>query len=149
MSAREGEAIGPDQSTEFSLMALRVLRDVALASDVYNVVDAQPALIQALQDDRPDVITGAAEVLALIRTPPAQRALAAAALQQSADVQLALLASLGDSATHFGNMIDENQKQQIVTLVSGSTGELAAAAARAHGALTLPTSDAVREILRD
>jgi HEAT repeat protein len=136
------------QSTTFALMALGVLRDVALASDVYNIVDAQPALIQALADDRPDIVVGAATVLSLINTPEAQIAIADYALSTMADVQLALLESLADSATHFGNLLNGPQKQQLIDLVSNSDGELAATAARAHGALTLPTSEAVKEILR-
>ncbi len=143
-----GTAMDAGQSTTFALMALGVLRDVALASDVYNIVDAQPALIQALADDRPDIVVGAATVLSLINTPEAQIAIADYALSTMADVQLALLESLADSATHFGNLLNGPQKQQLIDLVSNSDGELAATAARAHGALTLPTSEAVKEILR-
>ena len=143
-----GTAMDAGQSTTFALMALGVLRDVALASDVYNIVDAQPALIQALADDRPDIVVGAATVLSLINTPEAQIAIADYALRTMADVQLALLESLADSATHFGNLLNDPQKQQLIDLVSNSDGELAATAARAHGALTLPTSEAVKEILR-
>ncbi|MEZ6191693.1 MAG: HEAT repeat domain-containing protein [Phycisphaerales bacterium] len=139
-----GESIGATQSNEFALSALALLRDVAIDSNVFQVTDAQPALTQALSDERDPVKIGAANVLALIDNGDAQRALAETALSTEGDLQLAMLASLADSATYFGNHLSTDQTDRILELVQASSGDLAIAAARAHGALSLPTANAVK-----
>lgn len=143
-----GSAISDQESEQIALRGLQVLRDVALGSDVYNIVDALPALTQALQDPREAIVTGSGRVLALIDDPQAQAALAQAALSASGQVQVALLGSLAESATYFGNHLDQQLTDRLLQLVQTSTDETAIAAARAHGALTLPTSNAVQMILR-
>lgn len=143
-----GDSIDADQATAFALDALATLREVALDSDVYRVVDAQPALIQALSDERFEIVEGAANVLSLIDTDQAQQAIADAALQATGDDQIVLLNALSESATYHGNKLNEAQVNRLATLVDESTGPNADAAARAHGALTLPTADAVKQILK-
>ncbi len=140
----EGEALSAEQSTEFALTALRLLREVAIDSDVFNVMEAQPALIQALSDDRDDVKVASAAVLSLINDAQAQSALAEAALGNEGELQLSMLASLAESATYFGNALQVGQTDRLLELVQNSDGELAIAAARAHGALSLPTANAVK-----
>ena len=46
------------------------------------------------------------------------------------------------------NLLADNQNARLVDLVDVSTGDTSIAAARAHGALTLPTSDSVKQILK-
>lgn len=139
-----GETISTQQSTEFALTALRLLHEVAVDSNVFNVAEAQPALIQALTDERDEVKIASAAVLALIDDGDAQQALAKAALDTTGDLQLAMLGSLAESATYFGNHLPAGQTDRLLERVGSSSGDLAIAAARAHGALSLPTSNAVK-----
>jgi len=146
-SAYAGRELSAEESRQFALTALQTLEQIALASDVYQVQTALPTLIAALADDRPDVVKAAGGVLAVIDTAEAQQAIAQAALNGSGDLQLALLGSLADSATHHGNLLEARQAERAHEMVQANTGDLAIAAARAHGALSLPTERAVDMIL--
>jgi hypothetical protein len=50
------------------------------------------------------------------------------------------------SATHIGNKLNDLQLDNLLKLVMNSKGDLAIAAARAHGAMTLPTANLVEMI---
>ena len=141
-----GAPISVDEGYDYAMSALEMLAQIALgSSEVFNVTDALPALIEALGDDRPEVVSLAADVLALIDTIEGQQAIAEAAQGQTraADLRIALLGSLSASATHMGNQLNEPQLDKVLELAKTSTGEMAIAAARAHGALMLPTSNVV------
>ena len=143
-----GERIGADEAHAMSLTALRVLREIALVAGVYNVHEAEPALTRALADEREGVAEAAGEALALIDSSSAQRALADRALAlEAGELKVALLNSLAASATRHGNMLSFDHGEALLELVRTSEGELADAAARAHGALSLPTGHAVELIL--
>ncbi len=144
LSTYTGDGIDAAQSTEFALTALRLLREVAVGSDIFNVAEAKPALIHALSDERDQVKVASAAVLALIDDADSQSALADAALSLEGDLQLSMLANLADSATYFGNQLDAGQTDRLLELVNTGSGDLAIAAARAHGALSLPTANAVK-----
>ena len=142
----ENPDFGAESALTFAETALKLLHQIALASpEVFNVKDAERALIGALDDDRPKVVRGAARVLALIDSARAQRALARSALdsERETGIRVSLLRDLSGSATHFGARLTDTQLDQVLELVQNSEGELAVAAARAHGALTLPTSNVV------
>ncbi len=144
-----GQPMDAEEATAFSESALVVLRELALeANGIYPIADAQSALILALKDERPQIVEGAGAVLSLINNADAQQAVAAAALTAGGDEQISLLDSLSESATYFGNLLKPAQLDQITELVESSTGDTALAAARAYGALGLPTSDAVKMILK-
>lgn len=143
-----GAAIAPEDQTTYALTSLEILRDIALRQTVYNVSDAEAALIAALKDERPEIVVAAGDVLALVDSQAAQQALAETALEQAGDVQNSLLASLASSGTHFGNKVTEAQLGDLLALVQESTGDTAIAAARAHGALTPPTQNAVQMIVK-
>lgn len=145
--AYAGEALTGEQSTEVALAALQSLRDIALAESVYRIGDAEAALIRALEDERAEVARRAANVLALVESGEAQRALAERAFAETGELQIVMLEALGDSATHHGNLLAQRQSEQLRDMVQASTGEQSIAAARAHGALSLPTSNAVQMIL--
>ncbi len=143
-SAYTGDTIGATQSTEFALTALRLLREVAVGSNIFDVSQAQPALVKALADERDEIKVAAAGVLSLIDNADTQNALAEAALSLEGDLQLSILRSLAESATYFGNHLDAGQTDRLLELVNTGSGDLAIAAARAHGALSLPTANAVK-----
>lgn len=142
-----GTPIGAEEAEAFATESLGLLGDLALATSVYDAGDATPALIEALSDDRAAVASGAADVLAKLDDPVAQAAIAASALDGVGDVQLAQLGSLADSANRFGNLVSAETGDLLLDLVRESDGDLAIAAAKAHGALSLPPEQAVTLIL--
>ena len=75
--------------------------------------------------------------------------MAEAALDQarSEQVTISLLDSLAESAMNFGNKLGQIQLDNLLELVRTSEAEIAHAAARAHGALTLPTSNVVEMLV--
>lgn len=148
-SSATGEPIEDDEATELALMSLGLLRDVAISSaNVYNVVDAQPALELAVNDERDDVAIAAGAVLAKIGNAGAQSSIAAAALDdtRNEDVRLAMLASLAESGRAFGRLIDDRQTGNLQTLVQTSNDELAVSSAKAFGALVPSAPQAVELI---
>jgi predicted S18 family serine protease len=60
--------------------------------------------------------------------------------------RVTLLTHTADSVKRFGNYLQERHIAALLDLVRQSEGELAEAAARLHGALNLPTTDAVEMI---
>jgi len=139
-----GDPIGAEEGMEFAVTALLLLRDIALGDgQVYNVLDAQAALEQALGDERDQVVTLAGHVLALIGNESAQRAIFDAALKTKDAVQVSLLQSLAASAQHHGNLSTDARTAALLELVKTSEGDTAIAAAQAHGSLMLSTDKSV------
>lgn len=148
VTSYSGEAITKDQATEFALSALSLLEDIAASDDtVFDIQDAMPSLVLSVSDDRDEVAIASGNVLAKIDDAGAQGAIAIAAVNGAGDAQIELLKDLAQSANAFGNLISAEMSDQILELVKTSTGDLANAAAQAHGALALPTSNAVDLIL--
>ncbi len=148
--ANAGQSLSPEESSRLASTALRLLRGIAAShSHVYNVSDAQPTLIQALSDTRQDIAVQAAGVLSLIDNLQAQRAIADAAMDTSRpnSLRVSVLEHLSESARFYGNYLSDIQLAKLLDLVKTSRGELVKAAAQAHGALTLPTSDVVQLIV--
>ncbi|MEX0745764.1 MAG: HEAT repeat domain-containing protein [Phycisphaeraceae bacterium] len=144
-----GEPIGEAESEQIALTALRLLHGIARGgSEVYPASDAQRALTQALTDSRESVVADAARVLAELQGSNAQQAIARTALDTSGDIQISLLGSLATSAIVHGNQLGRGQSDALLELMQTSTGDTAVAAARAHGALALPTANAVKMIQR-
>lgn len=144
-----GESISEGQADQYAKKAIELLRQIAVSrGDVFNVSEAQPALIAALNDTREFVVQHAGQVLALLNDASAQQSLCEAAIDQtrSIDVRISLLNSLAESARHFGDLLTETLTEQMLELVMTSEDDLAIAAARAHGALALPTSHLKRMI---
>ncbi len=142
-----GAPIGGDEAEGFALTALGLLEGMATTPSVYSANDALPALTAALSDGREAVASAAGEALAALDSPEAQAALAASALDSVGDVQISQLGSLAASASQFGNLVSAETGDRLLALVKESEGELALAAAQAHGALSLPTSNAVTLLL--
>jgi hypothetical protein len=136
-----------EQAEQQALTALSLLEAIAKQPSAYDIQHALPAVIAAAGDARPAIAKQAGNVLAAVNDPAAQSALAESALAGSGDLQLAHLDDLAESARAFGNLLSADAGQQITALVESSQGELALAAARVHGALSLPTSQAVELLL--
>lgn len=146
-----GNAGGSVASTEANaLESLDLLARIATAPTVFNIQDALPALNAAASDaQRPAVAARAGDVLALIDDPAAQVSLANAALSATGDLQAHLLQQLAQSANQSGNLISADLSDAVLNIVKTAEQQsLADAAAQAHGALALPTRNAVDLIVQ-
>ncbi|MBI1370616.1 MAG: hypothetical protein GC162_18415 [Planctomycetes bacterium] len=149
-AAAAGGTLSDDQAQTYALTALGILKDLTFAnSTIFHVADAKPALLEALNDTRDPVTLAAADVLALMPQPEAQVALADAALagKRGAAMQVQLLQDLAHSARANGNQLSDLHLRKILELVDSAKGPVADAAADAHGALNLPTSNGVELIV--
>lgn len=145
-----GEPISADEAHAYADTALTLLREITIIDgEVFDAHEALPSLIQALDDDRDDILIKSAHVIALIDDPAGQFAVAEAALDltRPIDIRIALLNALAASATHIGNHLNDVQLGKLLELVKTSDGDMALAAARAHGALTLPTANVIELLI--
>lgn len=143
-----GDPIEGDEAEDYAVTALGLLETIAGHASIYNASDVEPILIEALDDNRASVATGAGRVLALLDSAEAQQGLAEAGLSRVGDVQVSILGSLAESAKSYGNQLDRQTTDKLIALVNSAKGETALAAARALGALTeRPTSDTTGFIL--
>lgn len=144
-----GQAVAAQDDAD-AMAAVNLLRDLALSqSKVFRISEAQPALIRALNDARPDLAMAAAQALALLPDAQAQQAIADAALdaKRPANQRLALMGYLARSATALGNKLNEAQVAAIQELVKSGKGDMAITAAKVHGALMLPSAQ-VLDVIR-
>lgn len=143
-----GDPMDEDEAETYATLATVLLAEIAANPSIYNAGDVEPILIEALDDDRNDVATGAGQVLELLDSVTAQKGLAKVGLDRVGTVQVDLLNSLAESAKDFGNRLDRADIDKLIELVNTSSGETALAAAGALGALTeRPTSDTTGFIL--
>jgi hypothetical protein len=143
-----GGTIGDDEARSYSERAITVLRDLAVSgNEVLHVQDATGPLIGALSSASGGRRMAIAEVLAFIPDPRAQQALVDTALASSGGEQAALLAHVADSAKRFGNQLDERQVARVVTVATSDAPEESLAAAALLGALGVPNSDFLPQLL--
>ena len=141
-----GSRISEMEAQIYAIEALATLRDLAISGHaVFNVLDAESALIDALAARQDGTGVLVAEVLCRLDSPRSQRAVFDAALAASGHEQIELLNRLALSARRFGNLSEERHINGLLRLVTAgeAVGE---AAARVHGALNLPAANAVRLI---
>jgi hypothetical protein len=147
----QGTNVSAEKALEYATTSLSLLLDLTKEQGkTFRAADAQPALIAALKDAREPVVLGAAAVLARLEDAGAQRAIADAALEpeRTPEMRVKLLKALSESARLRGNLLGDGQLQLLLKLVRESTGPVSDAAAEAHGALDLPTSNAVDFLLK-
>lgn len=140
-----GGRLSGGEAERYAIEALSALRDVAIAgTPAFNIVDAEPSLLVALEQRTGGTLMLVADVLALMDSETAQRALFDAALSATdAFDQVELLTRVADSVKRFGNKAADRQVTALVRLVSGSEDDVAEAAARVHGALNRQPAAAV------
>lgn len=139
-----GGRITEIEAEEYAARSLQTLRDIAISGTVaYNVGDAQPSLLAALGDRRGAARLLVADILALINSDDVQRALFDAALQAQDDEQVELLERVAESIKRFGDRGEQRHLDALTQLVQNSDGDTAEAAARVHGAMNLPASQAM------
>jgi len=150
----ENETSWTEQMAQaYALRAAKVMLSLARTNNpVLDLSLAQSALIAATSDDNPQIQKLAGQTLAYLRSPDAQRAIAAMALNpdNSLEVRISAFESLATSAKHDGNLLIDPMLDGIYSLISAdeTDAELRAAAAAAYGALNLP-SEKVKDLILD
>jgi hypothetical protein len=149
--AQSGDASGeysdrwsPELADSYALRAVSVMARLGQTRNrVIDLSAAQLALMNATKDPRVEIQVLAAQALAYLDSPDAQRSIAAAALSQAngLDVRIRAFESLGVSAKLHASLLDNQSIDAIYSLVSSEETEpqLRAAAAAAYGALNLPS----------
>lgn len=136
-------------ATAYALKATNLLGNLAISrGQVLDLAPAEPTLLQALDDSRSQVVTSAANVLALLKSAPAQSALLIKAGEASDPaVKISLYNSLTTSAKFWGNLLSPDQIASLQSaVVNAPSMEIRNAAAEAHGALNL-SADQVKALL--
>jgi len=130
----------------YTFEAIGTLLDIAISnSPVYDIRDAEPALVSALSTREGNIRHHISDVLAHIATPGAQQAIFDAALAAESRDQIELLRRVADSARMNGNLVEERHISALLSLVKQG-GEVGEAAARVHGAFDLGTDQVVKII---
>ena len=150
---KDAEQLRQELAAQYALRAIQAMEKLALTHNpIVNLSKAQDALIQVTASGRAEMQTLAAEVLARLESPQAQRAIAQMALsdKNSEAVRIAAFGSLAISAKQNANLLLTEQIDAIYALVSstGTGPRLRAAAAGAFGALNLP-SEKVKALILD
>ena len=137
----------------YALRAVKAMLKLAVERNtIINLADAEQALINATKGDNTQIKLLAAQVLAYLYSPAAQRAIAAMALndESSLDIRIASFTSLASSAKINGNLLGDEQIDAIYDIVGSQQSDptLRSAAAVAYGSLNLP-SQKVKDLILD
>jgi hypothetical protein len=150
---KDAELLGQELAAQYALRAIRAMQQLALTRNtVVDLSKAMDSLIKVTTSSRVEMQVLAAEVLAQMESPQAQRAIINMALsdKNSSEVRIAAFGSLAVSAKQNANLLLTEQIDAIYALVSSTQTEprLRAAAAGAFGALNLP-SEKVKTLILD
>jgi hypothetical protein len=144
-------AMTTDQATAYARRAAQLLANLAICrGQVLDLAPAEPGVLAALGDARPDIAEAAGRVLAMMNTPTAQTGLAVRALDDRTPVQVrvSLFKSLAMNAKFFGNRMGPVRISELEKIVAEEkNADVRGAAAEARGALNLPASQARTLIL--
>lgn len=137
----------------YALRAIHAMYKLALVRNrIVDLSSAMDALIKVTETSRPEMQTQAAEVLAYLPSPEAQRAIASMALndQNATEICISAFKSLALSAKINANLLLTEQIDAIYELVRSleTDPDLRSAAAGAYGALNLP-SEQVKKLILD
>ncbi len=143
----------PELAESYALRSARAMHGLAVSRNpVIDLSLAQPALVAATKDKQQEIQVLAAQILAYLNSPNAQRAIAEMAMEAALDMPLRISAfdSLVDSAKLNGNMLPDAAIGAIYSLIQSTETDpaLRAAAAAAYGALNLP-SQKVKDLILD
>lgn len=147
------EDIGTEAAEVYALRAVNAMLKLAMVRNkIVDLSVALGALVEVTEQSNPQMQVLAAEVLAHLGSPDAQRAIARMAMSDANDatVRIAAFGSLALSAKINANLLLTEQIDAIYELVSSTEADadLRAAAAGAYGALNLP-SEQVKELILD
>lgn len=145
MDRAVGGRITEAEAEVYAIEALDALRDVAISdSSVYEISDAESALLDALETRIGGTRMLVADILALIDSSRAQQRLCDAALAADDFEQIELFIRTADSVKRFGNRLQDRHVNALLAIIADATGERAEAASELYGAMNLPTEAAVQ-----
>jgi HEAT repeat protein len=126
--------------------ATEVLRFLAVTNNpVFDVAEAETALLKALGTPDQELRLSIAEVLGFVGSTKAQEAIARIALDanESEDTRVKMFAALAEAAKRRGHLLGPSATQQIVASAESDPNmTIREAASRALGALNLPSEPA-------
>jgi hypothetical protein len=144
--------ITPEVGAKLAAEATDVLRLLAVTNNtLFNVADAEPALLDALASQDTRLRLAIAEVLGYIGSGKAQEAIAAIALdtKEPMEMRVRMFAALAEAAKRRGNLLGSEPVKKIVTIAAGDEDmTIREAASCTLGALNLPGEPA-SEIIRN
>lgn len=147
MSSMSGSPMDESESAEYAMRAAVALRGLASSgSKTFAISDAEPALLRALANRQGGLRLMVAEVLSLLGSADAQRALIDAALASTGEEQVALCDFAAHAARSTGTKGDERQLAALRELIGSSEGANADAAGRLYGSLDAGSSESVKLI---
>ena len=128
-------------ATTYALRAAEMLQRLAISKgQVFDLLVAQPAVMAALDDQRPEIAHAAANSLGLLNSREAQAALATKAIDEKTqdEFKIILLKDLSVHAKFYGNMLDATLIESLGKLAETAANlDVKSAAAEALGALNL------------
>ncbi len=142
-----------DLSDTYATRAAELLRQLALTNNkILPIGNAEPALINAIREERSEIQKSAILALARMDSVDAQRALAQMALDVEVDpqIRMMLFTNLSISAKQFGNLLlAEHISEMYDKIVSSVTvdADLRKVASEAYGSLNLPSAKISQLIL--
>jgi hypothetical protein len=150
---KESELLGQELADQYALRAIRAMQQLAITRNtVVDLSKAIDALIEVTVSSQAQMQELAADVMARLEIPQAQRAIAQMALadKNSEAIRIAAFGSLAISAKQNANLLSPEQIDAIYVMVSSTQTQpqLRAAAAGAFGALNLP-SEKVKNLILD
>jgi HEAT repeat protein len=114
-------------------------------NSLFDVQDAETALIATLATDDVTLRRTVAQVLGHLGTTAAQEAIAGIALDttEAEDMRVAMFAALAEAAKHRGNHLPDEVVQELITIAeSDENMVIRTAASQTLGALNLPGNPA-------
>ncbi len=146
------QSITPDVGAALALEAAEALRLLGVTNNpVFNLAEAENALLTTLGKAGPPLRLAAAEVLGFLASGRAQEAVAKIALDPNEDVdtRVKMFAALAEAAKRRGNLLSPPLVQQLVTVAAGDPNmTLREAASAALGALSV-SGEPASQIIRD
>ena len=143
--------LDPANASKYATRAADLLSKIAINhSPVYDVSIAQPLLLSALDDPRPEIVKDAATVLSLINSQEIQPSLLLKASTDATpdDLKIALYKALSTNARNFGKHLDDDQVAIVQKVVASAPNlDVRTAAGEARGALDLPAEQAKKLII--
>ena len=138
----------------YTIDALDTLYSISVdQGSVYDILDAEPALLDAMASVSGRMKLMVARVMAMVPSQDSQRALIDGAMAATGSDQVTLLDEAARSARRFGSFADDRQVSALRKLIEDSSGsgnnQLADAAGRLYGSLGLPSSETIQLIISE
>jgi hypothetical protein len=141
-----------DQANKYATRAADLLSQIAINhSPVFDVTLAEPLLLSALDDVRPDIVKDDCTVLGVINGPDIQRALLTKAGDDKTadDLKVALYKGLATNGRNFGNQLGPDDVAALQkTVATAPNVDVRTAAGEARGAMNL-TADQAKTLIVD